>query len=442
MTYVPRIGAGPFRRALVLEDPDPSLDDHLRSIGIEPVRPESTPTEAELIELLRADNFDLIYKRSRVPITADVLDAAPGLFAVMLCCIGDDSVDKQACAERGVLVTNDPVSNGRSVVELFAASMLMMARRGFEAARETHDSVWRKSSADRFEVRGKVLGVFGLGNIGKQVAQMGEALGMTIAFYDNREVACEVGEALGFERVTDVETLFERSDVVTCHVSAFDYRGRPNDNVLNYEHFAAMGRKERRSPRLFVNLARGNIYEPADLIRAVDEGHIARAMVDVFPDEPKQQGDVWDNPYKGHDRIFGTPHIGAATLDAQPRIALHVARTTKALSRTGRLRNCVFAPRVQIGIDQPSDSAHILSVVHSTRRGTKKAIDDAIYNAGASNLYSEHRDFDRYGIAYEVVVIDQALSDEQVQGLIDESVRLTGDELAVRSIRQIALSDA
>lgn len=438
MSFSPRIGAGHFRRALVLENPDSSLDDHLSTLGIEAVRPSSTPSEDELVEMVRGQRYELIYKRSRVPITARVLDAAPELFAVNLCCIGDDSVDKEACAQRGVLVTNDPVSNGRSVVELFAGAMLTMARRGFEATRETHASVWRKSSEARFEVRGKVLGVFGLGNIGKQVAQMGDALGMSIAFYDNREVACEVGEALGFRQMPDIESLFEASDVVTCHVSAFDFRGRANDNVLTYEHFAAMGRKSGQSPRLFVNLARGNIYEPSDLIRAVDEGHIARAMVDVYPDEPKQKGDVWDNPYRDHPRIFGTPHIGAATLEAQPRIALHVARTTKSLSYTGRLRNCVFAPRVQIGLDQPSEAPHILTVVHSTRRGTKKAIDDAIYHAGASNLYSEHRDFDRYGIAYNVVAIDRPLSDPQLQGLIDESVRLTGDEHAVRSLRQIS----
>ena len=436
--FQPRIGNGPFRRALVLEAPDSTLDDHLRAAGIEPVRPDETPTEDELIALLEAQPYDLIFKRSRVPITARVLDAAPSLFAVMLCCIGDDSVDKEACAERGVLVTNDPISNGRSVVELFVAALTGMSRRVFEAVRETDECRFVKSQAQRFEVRGKTLGIFGLGNIGKQVAQMGEALGMDIVFYDNRDVAREVGETMGWKFAPDLTALFELADVVTCHISAFDYRGEANDDVIGFEHFAAMANKERPSPRLFINLARGNVHRAEDLVRAVDAGHIGRAMVDVYPDEPKSAADAWANPYAAHPRIFGTPHIGAATLEAQPRIAAHVARTTRWLSHQGRLRNCVMSPRVEIGLDQVSDFDHILTVVHSTRRGTKKAVDDAIYNAGASNLTSAHRDYANFGIAYEVVAIDQPLSDAQLQGLIDDARALTGDEHAIRALRQIS----
>ncbi len=438
MSIQPRIGHGPFRRALVLESPDPTLDDHLRAIGVDPFRPAETPDEAQLIELLQKNDFELLYKRSRVPVTAAVLDAAPSLFAVMLCCIGDDSVDKQACADRGVLVTNDPISNGRSVVELFVAALTGMSRRVFEAVRETDSSRFVKSQAQRFEVRGKTLGVFGLGNIGKQVAQMGEALGMEVVFYDNRDVAREVGETMGWKFAPDLGTLFERSDAVSCHVSAFDYRGESNDGVVRYEHFEAMGRKTGPSPRLFINLARGNIYAADDLLRAVEEGHVGRAMVDVYPEEPKSADDAWGNPFATHPRIFGTPHIGAATLEAQPRIAAHVARTTRALSNHGRLRNCVMAPRIEIGLDQVSEFNHFLTVVHSNRRGTKKAVDDAIYHAGASNLTSAHRDFPNHGIAYEVVAIDRPLSDAQLQGLIDEARSLTGDEYAVRSLRQIS----
>lgn len=437
MSYQPRIGHGPFRRALVLESPDPSLDAHLRDAGIEPIRPDETPDEDQLVELLHQHDVELIFKRSRVPITAKVLDAAPSLFAVMLCCIGDDSVDKQACADRGVLVTNDPISNGRSVVELFVAALTGMSRRVFEAVRETDSSRFVKSQAQRFEVRGKTLGVFGLGNIGKQVAQMGEALGMDIVFYDNRDVAREVGETMGWRYAPDLAALFEQADAVTCHVSAFDYRGESNDSVIRYEHFEAMGRKEGASPRLFINLARGNIYAAEDLLRAVEEGHVGRAMVDVYPEEPTSSAEPWGNPYAAHPRIFGTPHIGAATLEAQPRIASHVARTTRWLSQHGRLRNCVMAPRVEIGVDQVSDYDHFLTVVHSNRRGTKKAVDDAIYQAGASNLTSAHRDFPAHGIAYEVVAIDQPLSDDQLQGLIEDARTLTGDEHAIRALRQI-----
>jgi D-3-phosphoglycerate dehydrogenase len=432
-----RFGKGEFRRALVLESPDPTLDDHLRAIGIEPYRPAVTPNEDELVKLLEAEPYELIFKRSRVEITPRVLDAAPNLFAVMLCCIGDDSVDKKACAERGVLVTNDPISNGRSVVELFIGEMICLSRRVFEAAREIDDHVFAKSQSDRFEIRGKKLGVLGLGNIGKQVAQVGEQLGMCVVFHDNRDVAREVGETMGWQFVPSIEDLFRESDVVTCHISAYDYKGRANDGLITYDHFAALGDKESISPKIFINLARGNIYAAEDLIRAADEGHVAAAMVDVYPEEPREKGDPWINPYAGSPRIFGTPHIGAATLEAQPRIAAYVAHTTKYLSRHGRLRSCVFGGKEDVGIDAVDDVRSLLTVVHSTERGTKKAVDDAIFNAGASNIMSAHRDFERYGIAYEVIGIDRPLDDDAIAALIDDARRLTGNPDAIRAIREI-----
>ena len=434
--FSPRVGKGPFKRALVLENPDPTLDDHLRSLGITPFRPERTPSEAELIRLLEQEPYELIFKRSRVPVTQAVLNAAPNLFGVMLCCIGDDSVDKQACAEHGVLVTNDPVSNGRSVVEMVFGELISLSRRLFIASSETDRNIFNKSQTRRFEIRGKTLGVLGLGRIGKQVAQMGEMLGMKIAFYDKREVSCEVGETLGWRRAASIEELFRVSDAITCHISATDHMGNSNAGVIERKHFAAMGEKDYESPKIFINLARGNIHSAADLAASVDAFEVNVAMVDVFPQEPKDANDTWNNPYAGHPRILGTPHIGAATMEAQPRIARYVAHTTEALSFAGTLRSCVMSPKHTIGFDD-GEAEHVLTVVHSHSRGTKKAVDDAIYNAGANNLMSAHRDFPKYGIAYETVAIDQPLSPTAVQELIDEAVELTGDKTAIRAIRQV-----
>ncbi len=434
----PRVLTGPFRRALILESPDKTLDDHLRRIGIEPVRPDSTPNTDDLVRILEKDPYDLIFKRSRVQITERVLKAAPQLAAVMLCCIGDDSVDKEACAKHGVLVTNDPVSNARSVVELAFGEILCMSRRVFHAVDETNDNSFLKSKAQRYEIAGKTLGIFGLGNIGKQVARTAELLGMKVAFYDNRPVAREVGELLGWTFAPTLGDLFADSDIVTAHVSAFDYANRSNLNVITYDDFARMSENREDSPRIFVNLARGNIHSSEDLLRAANEGHIRQAMVDVFPSEPRNADDPWVNPYAENPNIFATPHIGAATHEAQPRIARHVAGTTNLLSNYGTLRNCVFEPKHTIGFDAGSFD-HVISVVHSTERGTKKALDDAIYAAGASNLMSAHRDFDRYKIAYDIVAIDKPLSEDQLSELVCEATRLSGDSIAIRSIRQVTV---
>jgi D-3-phosphoglycerate dehydrogenase len=435
--FTPRIGVGPFTKALVLESPDPSLDQHLAALGIEAFRPHITPTnDAELIALLAQAPYDLIFKRSRVQITPDVLDAAPHLFAVVLCCIGDDSVDKRACAERGILVINDPISNGRSVAELVIGEIIMLSRRIFNAVDETRAHRFVKAQDRRYEVQGKTLGLLGLGAIGKQVAQLGQALGMRIVFHDNRDVAREVGETMGWHYAPSLRDLFVAADIVSAHISATDYRGRSNEGLLTSEHFAAFAEKDHDSPRIFINAARGQIHTAEALLEAVDKQWVGAAMVDVFPTEPSDKNDPWVNPYAGSDRIFATPHIGAATLEAQPRIAQHVATTTQRLSTHGRLRNCVFGPKHLVGIED-DDVEHIMTVVHADTRGTKKAIDDAIFAAGASNLVSEHRDFNEYGIAYEVIAIDHPLSEAQLEQLARDAAKLTGDPTAIRAIRQI-----
>lgn len=433
-----RLGKGPLKRALVLESPDPTLDDHLRAAGIEPFRPSVTPDEDQLIKLLEAEPYELIFKRSRVPISPRVLDAAPNLFAVMLCCIGDDSVDKVACAERGVLVCNDPVSNARSVTELAFGEIICLARRVFHAAEETNRNHFDKSQKQRYEIQGKTLGIFGLGNIGKQVARMGEALGMRIAFHDNRPTAREVGELLGWKYVSDLEDLFREADILTAHISAFDYKDNDNTGVITYDHFKAMGDKQQDSPRIFVNLSRGNIHTSDDLNRAVNEGHVRQAMVDVFPEEPRNAQDEWQNPYAGNPNIFSTPHIGAATLEAQPRIAQHVAGTTKLLSEFGTVRNCVYMPQHEIGLEMGAYN-NIITVVHSSERGTKKAVAEAIFNAGASSLVSAHRDIDKFGIAYEVIATDRPLTDDQIQEMILRGQEVSKAPFAIRAVRQIQL---
>jgi len=436
----PRLLTGPFRRALILENPDPVLDESLRAQGIEPVRVESTPGHDELLDLIREHRPHLLFKRSRVVVDAEVLDVAEDLFAVMLCCIGDDSVDKEAAAARGILVLNDPRSNGRSVAEMVIGQLLMGARRLPEAWAETDDNRWRKSSTGRFEVKGKRLGIIGLGNIGTQVARLGEGLGMEVLFFDVSEVARAVGETMEWAAAATLEELFENSDVVTIHLSAEDQRGRSNRALITRDHLFRLGaRRSTESPRVLINLARGFLYEPAHLVEAVRGGAIRQAFVDVYPDEPRTAGEVWANPFAGVPEVHCTPHIGAATRDAQPRIGRKMARSARLLSQRGTVEDSVFAPKRRIGVAATALSPHILAVVHADLRGTKKAVDDAIYRAGISNLQSAHRDFPRYGIAYDISVLDRPLTDEEVAGMVRHASEITGRPDAIRAVRRLSL---
>lgn len=441
MAFTPRIHRGRLTRALVVEKPDPSLDGLLRAAGIEARRVDAVPDEAGLIRLLEGGGYHLLFKRSQSPVTAAVLDAAPELFAVVLCCIGDDSVDKAACAARGVLVMNDPRSNGRSVAELVMGELVAGARLLPESFAVSAAGVWSKSAAGRHELQGKTLGVVGLGNIGKQVARLGQAMGMSILFFDTHEVAQEVGKAMDWRPAGSLLELFEGADAVTLHLSAEDVHGRSNAGIVKREHLFALGAARGPSPlRLFVNAGRGFLHDPADLLAAVKEEKIRAAYVDVFPEEPRQAGPGWENPYRGEPRIHCTPHIGASTAEAQPRIAETMATTARLFSHDGTVRDCVFSPRHRIDVAGEALSPHILAVVHSDVRGTKKAVDDAIYQAGISNLGSQHRDFPRHGIAYDLSVLDRPLSDAEVDGLVEHASRVSGDPTAIRAVRQTTLA--
>jgi D-3-phosphoglycerate dehydrogenase / 2-oxoglutarate reductase len=155
----------------------------------------------------------------------------------------------------------------------------------------------------------------------------------------------------------------------------------------------------------------------------------------VFPEEPAPGAEKWENPYAHEPRVTCTPHIGAATQEAQPRIARRIATTVIDFARKGALRDCVYAPRERMEAGEGGKA--ILAVVHSVSRGTKKAVDDAIYEAEVSNLGSMHRDFD-VGVAYDLSVLDRPLTAVQVDRLVSRARDLASDPGAIRAVRQIS----
>ncbi|MCP4806485.1 MAG: 3-phosphoglycerate dehydrogenase [Proteobacteria bacterium] len=436
-----RIVTGPLTRAVVVEDPHADLDGLLLAGGFTSVvRLPAAPPQDELIAALVDNRAQVLFKRSRVPVTRAVIEAAPDLVSIQLCCIGDDSIDKEACAEHGVLVFNDPISNGRSVVELALGHLVGLSRRLYETYDDTNDRIWEKNNRERYEVRGKVLGIVGLGNIGRATARLAEQFGMRVLFHDSREVAQEIGSEMGWSSQPTIEAVFRNSDFVSLHMSAVDSQGASNAGCITRDILFSLGAdRPENSPRLFLNLSRGFLHDPQDLLDAVAAGRVRRAAVDVYPVEPRKNGPGWDNPYADEPRIATTPHIGAATQEAQPRIARRVSATTLAFSQHGSIRDCVFSPRTKIDVaDGHRDGRAVLVVVHATTRGTKKALDDAIYEAGSDNLRSTHRDFSRWDVAVDVSLLDRPLSDAGLKRILERTRELTGEQDAVRLVRQIS----
>ena len=319
--------------ALLLENIHPVAVELLESAGYEVESRRGALDEADLAAAL--DGVDLLGIRSTTHVTADVLRRTPSLAAVGAFCIGTNQIDLPAAAGAGVAVFNAPYSNTRSVVELAIAEIISLARRLVDRDRALHDGVWDKSAKGSHEIRGRTLGIVGYGNIGSQLSVIAEALGMRVIFYDLEDkLALGNAEACG-----SLDELLERAETVTLHVD-----GRAgNAGLFGAEQFARMRRRS-----LFLNLSRGFVVDHEALRDHVLSGHIAGAAVDVFPDEPKRQGDEFVSVLRGLPNVILTPHVGGSTQEAQHDIGRFVAGKLVDYARSGTTTLSVNLPTVAL----------------------------------------------------------------------------------------------
>ncbi|MBD3946438.1 phosphoglycerate dehydrogenase [Nocardioides ganghwensis] len=384
-------------KALVLENIHPTAEEVLRSRGYEvEVRSGALP-EAELIESL--DGVQLLGIRSNTTVTRRVLEAAPALEAIGCFCIGTNQVDLLAAAEQGVGVFNAPYSNTRSVVELVIGEIIALARRLPEKTQRMHDGVWDKSARGSHEVRGRTLGIVGYGNIGTQLSNVAEALGMRVIFYDKADRPAH-GNA---RRMASLAELLESADVVSLHVD-----GRPgNAGLFGAEEFAAM------KPRsLFINASRGMVVDYDSLRSHVVSGHVAGAAVDVFPVEPKAQGDAFESVLRGLDNVILTPHVGGSTQEAQEEIGWFVAEKLAGFTLHGSTALSVNLPQV---LPPSLDEGHRLGFLHHNVPGVLARLNAVFADAG-DNVIGQHLST-RDHLGYVITDASEPLSAEAIDDL-------------------------
>ena len=322
-----------MRRALLLENIDPVAVELLSAAGFEVDSRRGALDENDLIDAL--DGVDVLGIRSKTQVTAEVLRRHPDLTAVGAFCIGTNQIDLAAAAASGVAVFNAPYSNTRSVVELAIAEIISLARRLIERDRALHAGTWDKSASGSHEIRERTLGIVGYGNIGSQLSVLAEALGMRVLFYDLEDKL-----ALGNARACgSLEELLEAAETVTLHV---DGRGG-NAGLFGAGQFARM-----RPRSLFLNLSRGFVVDHEALRDHILSGHIAGAAIDVFPDEPRAQGDEFISVLRGLPNVILTPHVGGSTQEAQYDIGRFVAGKLVDYSRTGTTTLGVNLPAVAL----------------------------------------------------------------------------------------------
>ena len=230
--------------------------------------------EEELIQQIK--DVHLLGIRSKTQITPAVLGAADKLMAVGCFCIGVNQVNLQEATHKGIVVFNAPYSNTRSVAELVIGLAIMLIRRIPDKNKAAHEGTWLKDAKGSFELRGKTLGIIGYGNIGAQLSVLAEAFGMRVIFYDV-ETKLPLGNAVAGKSLKDV---LNGADIISLHVPETPQ----TKNLINKSNI-----KYFRKGAILINYARGEVVDLQALARALQNGDLGGAAIDVFPVEPEKK---------------------------------------------------------------------------------------------------------------------------------------------------------
>ncbi|RTY95235.1 D-2-hydroxyacid dehydrogenase [Flavobacterium sp. GT3R68] len=278
--------------------------------------------QEQVINFINANDVSVLLVRSATKVRQDIIDSCPSLKVIGRGGVGMDNIDVEYAREKGIHVINTPASSSESVAELVFAHLftgvrfLHDANRNMPLEGDSNFEALKKAYANGIELRGKTLGIIGFGRIGKEVARIGLGLGMKIIASDKFVGKAEIkvdfynGQFINVEIETEpIDDILKHADFITLHVPA------QNGYVIGKEQFDSM-----KNNVGIVNCARGGVMDEVALVEALDNGKVLFAGLDVYENEPKPE-----IPILMHPKISLTPHIGAATLEAQDRIGTELA---------------------------------------------------------------------------------------------------------------------
>jgi D-3-phosphoglycerate dehydrogenase len=276
-------------------------------------------SQENLAKAINENNFVGLTVRSATQVRKDVIDVCPNLKLIGRGGVGMDNIDVEHAKSKGIHVVNTPAASSESVAELVFAHLFGMVRFLYDSNRQmpsngnTQFDTLKKKYAKGIELRGKTLGIVGIGRIGQAVAKIGIGVGMKVVAHDpfvkegkiNMDVT---GNKISVPFTTiSLDELFAQSDFISVHV--------PGGKLIAKTEFEKM-----KKGVVLVNASRGGVIEENDLIEALNSGKVAHAALDVFENEPTPKKEILTHP-----KISLTPHIGAATMEAQERIGIELA---------------------------------------------------------------------------------------------------------------------
>ncbi|HVY75557.1 MAG TPA: phosphoglycerate dehydrogenase [Puia sp.] len=356
-------------------------------------------SEEELIREIK--DVHLLGIRSKTQITEKVLNAAQKLQAIGCFCIGTNQVDLKNATKHGIAVFNAPYSNTRSVAELVIGASVMLIRRIPDKSKAAHEGVWMKESKGSYELRGKTMGIIGYGNIGTQVSVLAEAMGMKVIYYDI-VTKLPLGNA---ESRGSLKELVSEADIITLHVPDTDQtRGLMSKSVI----------KQIKPGAILLNYARGEVVDLEALAKAIQEGQVAGAGVDVYPSEPEKNGDKFITPLQHLPNVLLTPHIGGSTEEAQENIGEDVSNKLYQYLEMGITIGSHTIP--ELSLPQHPDSHRILHI-HYNVPGVLSEINTRL-SENHINILSQYLKTND-NIGYVVLDVDKKLS-AQALGLLKD----------------------
>jgi D-3-phosphoglycerate dehydrogenase len=309
------------------------VSDPVAQAGIERLRRGATVDVATGLSpeelIARIPDYDALVVRSETRVTAAVLAAGKRLKAVARAGVGVDNIDVSAATEHGVIVVNSPQGNTIAAAEHTIGLLMAMARNIPNAAASMRAGEWKRSQFIGIEVYNKVLGVLGLGSVGREVATRAQGLGMRVVGSDPF-VTPEAAEKIGVT-LAPLDALLRQADFITVHTKLTPQ----NRGMISDPEFALMKDGVR-----VLNTARGGIIDESALLRALESGKVAGAALDVFEQEPAPPG----SPLVAHPNVVSTPHLGASTEEAQVNVALDVADQILAVLEGRPPRSAVNMP--------------------------------------------------------------------------------------------------
>ena len=362
-------------KVLLLENIHPSAIRILRDQGYSDIESiTGSLSEQELLD--KIGKVHILGIRSKTQLTEQILRKADKLIAIGAFCIGTNQINMKVAREQGIAVFNSPFSNTRSVAELVIGLSIMLMRRVFEKSEGAHHGLWLK----------------GYGHIGSQVSVLAESLGMQVIFYDITS-RLSLGNAQSSRSLDD---LLKKSDIITLHVPGTS----ETRDLIN-----ATRLKKMKPGAVLINLSRGDVMDVWAVKDALEKKHLGGLAVDVFPEEPKSNKDLFASPLQGLPNVILTPHIGGSTVEAQEAIGHDVADKLIAFTENGSSNGSLTVPELSL---QVVKDAHRILHIHKNVPGVLSQI-NGVMSKMKVNILGQYLKTNE-DIGYVVLDIDKKSS--------------------------------